>query len=53
MQVSILGFTEFFIVLLFALGWLILELVGRRLDRQRTAWLAAEKRERDSETRSG
>ncbi len=53
MHFSILGFAEFFIVLLFALGWLILELVGRRLDRQRTARLAAEKRERETETRSG
>jgi hypothetical protein len=32
-----LGLTEMFVVLLFALGWGILELVGLRLDRKRKA----------------
>jgi hypothetical protein len=32
-----LGFIEFFVVAMFALCWGILELVGRRLDRQKEA----------------
>jgi len=31
------GFIELFVVLLFALGWAILELVGLRLDRERAS----------------
>ena len=34
---SPLGFIEFFVVLMFALGWLVLELVTRRLDKKREA----------------
>jgi hypothetical protein len=34
---SWLGFVEFFVVLLFALGWGVLELVCRRMDRRRKA----------------
>lgn len=34
---SYLGFIEFFVVAMFALGWGILELVGRRLDRNKEA----------------
>jgi hypothetical protein len=34
---SYLGFVEFFVVAMFALGWGILELVGRRLDRKKEA----------------
>jgi hypothetical protein len=30
-----LGFTEFFVVALFAMAWGVLELVGRRLDRKK------------------
>jgi hypothetical protein len=32
-----LGLIEFFVVLLFALGWGVLELVCRRMDRKRAA----------------
>jgi hypothetical protein len=32
-----LGFIEFFVVLMFAIAWGILELVGRRLDRKKEA----------------
>ena len=32
-----LGFVEFFVVALFAMAWGVLELVGRRLDRQKEA----------------
>jgi hypothetical protein len=32
---SWLGFIEFFVVILFALGWGVIELVCRRLDRKR------------------
>jgi hypothetical protein len=38
-----LGFIEFFVVALFALCWGILELVGRRLDRNKEAERAKEK----------
>ncbi len=48
MHVSILGFVETFFVLLFALGWAILEWVGRRLDRQRKARQDAEKTARNA-----
>ncbi len=37
MHFSLMGFVETFFLLLFALGWGILELVGRHLDRQRKA----------------
>jgi len=32
---SWVGFSEFFVVALFAMAWAILEWVGRRLDRKR------------------
>ena len=32
-----LGFIEFFVVLMFAIAWGILEMVGRRLDRKKEA----------------
>ncbi|HLN47513.1 MAG TPA: hypothetical protein VK216_04535 [Magnetospirillaceae bacterium] len=38
-----LGFIEFFVVLLFGLGWLVLELQGKRLDRKRAEREAAER----------
>lgn len=38
-----LGFTEFFVVALFAAAWGVLELVGRRLDRKKEAERASEK----------
>jgi hypothetical protein len=34
---SYLGFIEFFVVLMFAAAWGVLELVCRRLDRQKEA----------------
>jgi cytochrome bd-type quinol oxidase subunit 1 len=48
MHFSILGFLEFFIVLLFAIGWLILEYVGRRLDAKRKEAAAAASDRRES-----
>ncbi|MGA7807789.1 hypothetical protein [Bradyrhizobium sp.] len=38
-----LGFTEFFVVALFAMAWGVLELVGRRLDRKKEAERAKQK----------
>jgi hypothetical protein len=35
MEFSFLGFMEMFIVLAFAVGWAVLELVGLRFDRRR------------------
>ena len=37
MQSSLLGFMELFIVLGFALGWAVVELVALRLDKRRKA----------------
>jgi hypothetical protein len=37
MKDSLLGFMEMFIILAFALGWGVLELVGLRLDKKRAA----------------
>ena len=37
-----LGFIEFFVVALFAMAWLVLELVGRRLDKKKEAERARE-----------
>ncbi len=37
------GFIEFFVVALFVMAWLVLELVGRRLDRKKEAERAKEK----------
>jgi hypothetical protein len=37
MENSLLGFMEMFIVLAFALGWGVLELVALRLDKKRAA----------------
>jgi len=34
---SYLGFIEFFVVAMFAMAWVVLELVGRRLDRKKAA----------------
>jgi hypothetical protein len=38
-----LGFIEFFVVILFAMAWGVLELVGRRLDKKKEAERAKEK----------
>lgn len=37
-----LGFIEFFVVALFVMAWVVLELVGRRLDRKKAAERAKE-----------
>jgi hypothetical protein len=37
MENSLLGFMEMFIILAFALGWGVLELVALRLDKKRAA----------------
>jgi len=37
MQSSLIGFMELFIVLGFALGWAVVELVALRLDKRRKA----------------
>lgn len=42
---SYLGFIEFFVVLMFAAAWGILELVCRRLDRQKEAVRAKQNNE--------
>ena len=39
-----LGFIEFFVVALFGLAWGALELVGRRLDREKKTERAKERR---------
>ena len=40
---SYLGLIEFFVVVMFALAWGVLERVGRRLDKQREAERAKER----------
>lgn len=41
------GLFDLGIVLMFALGWWVLELQGKRLDRQRAAREAAERKQAD------
>jgi hypothetical protein len=48
MENGLLAFTEMFIILAFALGWGVLELVTLRLDRKRQA--ERERSDNESET---